>query len=82
MVYRSGKRISKNYEFMGIGHRVYKAYDPRARIMGPIAEFMVDQNADVKPLFYTAKALEKEVAASLSIITRAKFIADEVKSSV
>ena len=57
--------IKKKKKIMGIGHRVYKAYDPRARILGPIAEFMVDQNADFKPLFDTAKALEKEVAASL-----------------
>ncbi len=45
----------------GFGHRVYKAYDPRARILGPIAEALVKENQDATQLFEIARALEKEV---------------------
>jgi citrate synthase len=50
---------------MGIGHRVYKVYDPRAKILGPLAEYLVKNNAEMKPVFETAKALEKEICSTL-----------------
>jgi citrate synthase len=50
----------------GFGHRVYKAYDPRARILGPLAEFLVERNQDHKPLFQTAHELERQVLSRLS----------------
>jgi citrate synthase len=49
----------------GFGHRVYKAYDPRARVLGPLAEYMARQNPTVRPLFRTARALEKLVVSEL-----------------
>ena len=33
---------------MGFGHRVYKAYDPRARILSPLADMMAESNPDIK----------------------------------
>lgn len=36
---------------MGFGHRVYKAYDPRARILGPLAKFMSSKNPEIKKLY-------------------------------
>ncbi len=59
---RSHKR-----KIMGFGHRVYKAYDPRARILGPLAAYLTkrSKDADDKRLFSTAKALEKRVVADL-----------------
>lgn len=45
----------------GIGHRVYKTYDPRARVLGPLAKDLAKSNPAVKPLLDVALALEKEV---------------------
>jgi citrate synthase len=59
------KKLAKKSKIMGFGHRVYKAYDPRARVLGPLAEFLVRGNREVEPLFNIAKALEKEVVSSL-----------------
>lgn len=50
---------------MGFGHRVYKAYDPRARILGPIAELMARNNPEAKKLYDTAVVLEKQVCSVL-----------------
>ena len=50
---------------MGFGHRVYKAYDPRARILGPIAKLMADSNPIFKTLYDTAAKLEELVCAEL-----------------
>ena len=55
----------RKQKIMGFGHRVYKAYDPRARILGPLAELLAEQDPKVLPLFRTAKALEKLVVADL-----------------
>ncbi|MGA1839196.1 MAG: citrate/2-methylcitrate synthase [bacterium] len=56
--------ISKK-RIMGFGHRVYKAYDPRARVLGPLAKMLVKRNPEMKGLFYIANALEKEVISTL-----------------
>jgi citrate synthase len=58
--------LSSKGKVAGFGHRVYKAYDPRARILGPLAEFLVERNPAHKPLFQTAHALEGEVMTRLS----------------
>lgn len=50
---------------MGFGHRVYKAYDPRARILGPIAEFVTERNPETKKLYDTAVKLEQTVTSAL-----------------
>ena len=50
---------------MGFGHRVYKAYDPRARVLAPLAKLLVRTNPYMKGLFETATALEKEVISTL-----------------
>lgn len=49
----------------GFGHRVYKAYDPRARILGPLAGMLAEANTSIRPMYETAKKLEGEVVASL-----------------
>ena len=49
----------------GFGHRVYKAYDPRARIFAPLAYKLARRNSEVWPMYQTAKALEKEVVSTL-----------------
>jgi len=54
-------------KIMGFGHRVYKAYDPRARVLGPLAEFLVErsQRKDMARLLGTAKELEARVVGDL-----------------
>ncbi|MFO8052498.1 MAG: citrate/2-methylcitrate synthase, partial [Candidatus Omnitrophota bacterium] len=61
------KKIAKKEKISGFGHRVYKAYDPRARVLGPLAEFLVKStdNKKNKNLFKIAQKLEKKVVSSL-----------------
>ncbi len=71
----SPKKVKKWYEqkrakkekISGFGHRVYKAYDPRAKVLGPLAKYLVKSKKDTKinEIFKIAKALEKEVVTSL-----------------
>jgi citrate synthase len=50
---------------MGFGHRVYKAYDPRARILHPLADMISKRNPEVRRLYETAAELEKWVVGDL-----------------
>ena len=52
-------------KIMGFGHRVYKAYDPRARVLAPLAKLLVQENPEMKNLFDVATALEYEVVSTL-----------------
>lgn len=63
--YKDARKNKK--KIMGFGHRVYKAYDPRARILGPLAEYLIKNQDDqeMKNLFSTAQALETEVIETL-----------------
>ena len=54
-----------NKKVMGFGHRVYKAYDPRARILAPLAEYLVRGNAEATEYLKIAKKLESEVTETL-----------------
>lgn len=54
-----GKKVS------GFGHRVYKSYDPRARILGPLAGLLAEENENLSQSYATAKALEREVIETL-----------------
>jgi len=49
----------------GFGHRVYKRYDPRARILGPIAKHMTGRSDRARRLLETALELEKVVIGDL-----------------
>jgi len=59
------KKRERRRKISGFGHRVYKAYDPRARILSPLAELLVKQSEETENLFKVARELEKEVAVSL-----------------
>ena len=50
---------------MGFGHRVYKSCDPRARVLGPLAEYMSRSNAESRRLLAIAQKLEEKVVATL-----------------
>ena len=59
------KAHKENRKIMGIGHRVYKVYDPRAKVLGPLAEYLTRDNKRSRKLFDTAKTLEQQVATTL-----------------
>jgi len=58
------KKLERKGKISGFGHRVYKAYDPRARVLGPLAKYLVKKDATYKPLFDVALKLEQGVANS------------------
>jgi citrate synthase len=59
------KARSRKRKIMGFGHRVYKAYDPRARVLGPLAKHLARKDKAAAHLYKTARTLEKEVVATL-----------------
>ncbi len=61
------KKLAAKAKISGFGHRVYKAYDPRARVLGGLARFLVEGNRKLERVFAIAEELEKEVTARLSI---------------
>ncbi len=60
------KRAAKE-KVMGFGHRVYKAYDPRARIFGPIAKLLAEKNTENKIIYEIAAKLEEIVVSELGM---------------
>lgn len=60
----SNKRAAKE-KVMGFGHRVYKAYDPRARIFGPIAKLLSEKSAENRTFYDIAAKLEETVVSEL-----------------
>lgn len=61
------KAATEKRRVPGFGHRVYKAYDPRARVLSPLAEYLAGNNPEASSLFETAQALEKVVIARLGV---------------
>lgn len=60
------KQMEEKQKIVGFGHRVYKAYDPRARILGPLAEYLIkDRNKEMQNVFNIATTLEGEVLNSM-----------------
>jgi len=59
------KAIAKKRKMMGFGHRVYKTYDPRARILGPLASYLAKDNKNFCNLYKIAECLEKIVVSTL-----------------
>lgn len=60
------KAKATDRKVMGFGHRVYKAYDPRARILGPLAALAAEGNEESRRLYAVASKLESVVCASLA----------------
>jgi len=48
-------------KLMGVGHRVYKAYDPRAKIFKEFSQDYVKKFGDPKNLYAIASAIEQEI---------------------
>jgi citrate synthase len=53
------KDRSDTFRLMGFGHRVYKNYDPRARIIREVCHTLIDNLHLVQPLFEVALELER-----------------------
>ncbi len=54
-------------KIVGFGHRVYKAYDPRARILKPLAHYLAKDHPKTRRLVDTADRLEQEVVSTLGV---------------
>ncbi len=57
-------RIARGEKIVGFGHRVYKAYDPRAVVLKKYAETLCKQLGE-ESLYRTAAAVEDEVVAAM-----------------
>jgi citrate synthase len=55
--------IAKKKKIMGFGHRVYKAYDPRAKVLGKYSQ-EVTERMGMPHLFKIARKVEQEVIAA------------------
>jgi citrate synthase len=57
---RRAKDKNDPFRLMGFGHRIYKSYDPRAKVMRRVYEELLSEtNLDNDPLFELAKELER-----------------------
>ncbi|MBN2372805.1 citrate/2-methylcitrate synthase [bacterium] len=62
--------LKNKKRIMGFGHRVYKAYDPRARILGSLAKLIAHKNPEIENLFRISQLLEKEVISTLGKVKK------------
>ncbi|OGX05856.1 MAG: citrate (Si)-synthase [Omnitrophica WOR_2 bacterium GWA2_47_8] len=79
-IYRSGGKVEKfiekakdhtgNYRLMGFGHRVYKNYDPRAKIIKERAHALLKKMGIHDPLLDIAVRLEEIVLKDEYFVTR------------
>lgn len=85
------KTMKKGEKIPGFGHRVYKAYDPRARVLEPLARYLVSnsresRSSESRVLYRTARELEKSVVSTLgkekSIMPNVDFYSGIVYSSM
>lgn len=61
------KARAEKRKIMGMGHRVYKAYDPRARVLKPLAKSYAQSHGEVASLFETAEKLEAVALEKMGI---------------
>jgi len=62
------REIAAGRRIMGFGHRIYKVRDPRAEVLGRIAEEMADTALHDRALFDLARDVEKTVLRVLEEI--------------
>ena len=63
------KRLIEGQKIIGFGHRVYKAYDPRAKILKKHAEVLCREKG-FDSLYQTAAAVEDQVGAAMKAAGR------------
>jgi citrate synthase len=64
------KQKEKGAKLMGFGHRVYKNYDPRAKIVKASADEVLKKLGVTDPLLDIAKALEERALADDYFVER------------
>ncbi|HBD95866.1 MAG: citrate (Si)-synthase [Spirochaetes bacterium GWF1_31_7] len=60
-VLEKAKRKSEPYRLMGVGHRVYKTFDPRAKILKDICATRLTNDRRLDPYFEIALELEHSI---------------------
>lgn len=60
-VIQRAKDPKSSFRLMGVGHRVYKSYDPRARLAKKVCKDVLDQLGQKDPLLDLAQELEAAV---------------------
>ncbi len=58
------ERMKRREKIIGFGHRVYKAYDPRAKVLKEHARRLCSEKG-LENLFATAEAVDREVCAAM-----------------
>ena len=66
----SAKDKSSSFKLMGFGHRVYKQYDPRARIIKKHCDRILSQLKRKDPLLEIARRLEEEALKDSYFVER------------
>jgi citrate synthase len=56
---KKAKDKTSGFRLMGFGHRVYKNYDPRAKVMQATAKEVLDKLGVTDPIFDVARELEQ-----------------------
>ncbi len=69
-VIEKAKNKRSPFRLMGFGHRVYKSYDPRARIAKDLCEKVIASTEKVDPLLDIAMELEEKALADPYFIER------------
>ncbi|NQV35101.1 MAG: hypothetical protein HQ515_20575 [Phycisphaeraceae bacterium] len=64
------KDKSSNFRLSGFGHRVYRSYDPRARIAKKMCISMLEEEAAHQPLLRIALQLEEAVLKDDCFVSR------------
>ena len=64
------KRKDSGFKLMGFGHRVYKNYDPRAKIIKVAADKVMSKMKQPDPLLDIAKALEEAALSDSYFVER------------
>jgi len=62
-VIERAKDKNNNFRLMGVGHRVYKSYDPRAKVAKQMCKDVLEQMGVKDPLVDLAQELEEAVLA-------------------
>jgi len=69
-VLEKAKDKQNPFRLMGFGHRVYKSYDPRARIAKTLCEEVISSTNKADPLLDIARELEEKALADPYFIER------------
>ena len=64
------KDKSDPFRLMGFGHRVYKNFDPRAKIIKATADKILNELGIIDPILEIAKGLEKEALSDSYFVDR------------